>query len=153
MTELEQRFEPVFTTLRSMPGVVLRGNVRQHELAREFMRSAVLAYPCTFEETSCITAIEAMAGGCAIVTSRLGALPETLADAAVFVEGEPGSKTYTEQFARSIINILSDSCAWSTLHERSLKRSVFQSWQHVAKELTVRLSALLMNETRPNAPV
>ena len=37
----------------------------------------ILAYPSTWQETSCRVAMEAMSAHCAIVTSNWGALPET----------------------------------------------------------------------------
>jgi glycosyltransferase involved in cell wall biosynthesis len=63
------------------PGIVLRGRVNQKELAREFMRSGVWCYPTWFDETSCITAMEAQAAGCELVTSPIAALPETAGQA------------------------------------------------------------------------
>jgi glycosyltransferase involved in cell wall biosynthesis len=62
------------------PGVVMRGRVSQKELAREFMRAGVWCYPTWFSETSCISAMEAQAAGCAIVTCPIAALAETVGD-------------------------------------------------------------------------
>jgi glycosyltransferase involved in cell wall biosynthesis len=59
-------------------GVVMRGKVSQKELAREFMRAGVWCYPTWFSETSCITAMEAQAAGCFVVTAPIAALAETL---------------------------------------------------------------------------
>ena len=63
-------------------GVVFHDRVNQRELAREFMRSGVWTYPTWFDETSCITAMEAMAAGCRIVSTKRGGLVETLDGAA-----------------------------------------------------------------------
>ncbi len=59
-------------------GVVFRDRVNQRELAREFMRSGVFTYPQWFDETSCITAMEAMEAGCEIVASNKAGLGETV---------------------------------------------------------------------------
>ena len=37
----------------------------------------ILAYPSTFEETSCISVIDALSAGLKVVCSNIGALPET----------------------------------------------------------------------------
>lgn len=63
---------------RTTKGVVMRDRVNQRELAREFMRAGVWLYPTWFSETSCITAMEAQAAGCRIVTSPIAALTETV---------------------------------------------------------------------------
>lgn len=69
--------EVMFERARHTPGVVYRGPVGQAELREEAQRARVLAYPCCFPETSCIVAMEAMAGGAVVVGTELGALPET----------------------------------------------------------------------------
>lgn len=68
------------------PGVVMRDRVDQKELAREFMRAGVWVYGTWFTETSCITAMEAQAAGCHIVTSPVAALVETAGDRAHMLE-------------------------------------------------------------------
>ena len=58
-------------------GVIWEGGVDRKTL-REAARSCrALAYPSAFAETCCLTAMEAMASGCVVVGSTLGALPET----------------------------------------------------------------------------
>jgi len=59
-------------------GVTYHGRVGQRELAKAFLASSLWLYPTNFHETSCITAMEAQAAGAFAITSKLGALPETL---------------------------------------------------------------------------
>jgi glycosyltransferase involved in cell wall biosynthesis len=96
--------------LKSTPGVVFRDRVSQSELAREFMKAGVWAYPTWFSETSCITAMEAQAAGMYIVTSPIAALNETCPEVA-FVEGEWRSKEYAARFVGEVAN-------WLTIDDR-----------------------------------
>ena len=65
------------TRLANTEGVHSHGRVGQAGLARALLKASAWLYPTNFCETSCITAMEAMAAGAHSVTSRLGALPET----------------------------------------------------------------------------
>lgn len=60
-------------------GIEWHGRIGQKQLARELMKSGGLFYPGphSFEETFCISALEAQAAGCIPVTRDNGALPET----------------------------------------------------------------------------
>jgi glycosyltransferase involved in cell wall biosynthesis len=58
-------------------GVKFFGQVGQAELAKAFRLAHVWFYPTSFEETSCITALEAQAAGTKIVCTAVGALPFT----------------------------------------------------------------------------
>lgn len=60
------------------PGVTFHGMVGQDRLAEGFAKAGVWVYPTPTRETSCITAMKALAMGCFPVTSGIAALAETL---------------------------------------------------------------------------
>lgn len=60
------------------PGVFFHGRVSWAKLASHFRTAGVWLYPTRFIETSCMSAMEAAAAGCCTVTSRVGALQETV---------------------------------------------------------------------------
>jgi len=73
------KFEALYDACRALPGAEYIGPLPQPALAQALTEADILAYPSTFAETACISAMEAMALGCAVITTRLGALPETMA--------------------------------------------------------------------------
>lgn len=68
----------LYAWARALPGVIYSPPVSQSELAVHLRDAAALTYPSTFPETSCISVMEAMACGADVLTTELGALPETL---------------------------------------------------------------------------
>jgi protein O-GlcNAc transferase len=64
--------------LKKMKDVNFNKGVSQTRLADELYKIDMLTYPNIFPETSCITVLQAMACGCLVLTSKLGALEETM---------------------------------------------------------------------------
>lgn len=121
--------------LRKLPGCHLLESIPQKCLAREFMKSSILAYPTNFEESSCITAMEAQAGGCVPVTTALAALPETVGDGGVLIEGKAGTRTYFENYVEACHRLLSDPGYFQKLSQRGIERARHFGWQERAVEL------------------
>ena len=63
---------------KTMKDVTYNYGVSQEQLANELYNIEYLTYPNIFPETSCITVLQAMACGCLVITSNLGALKETM---------------------------------------------------------------------------
>ncbi|MFM2096128.1 MAG: hypothetical protein RIS70_3252, partial [Planctomycetota bacterium] len=82
----EQQFTDLYQQCHDLAGVAYFGSVNQTELATAYARADVLAYPSIFRETSCITVMESMASGCMVVSTKLGAVPETCAGYGVLID-------------------------------------------------------------------
>jgi len=102
----EKSYGTLYTACRNTYGVDYIGSVSQTKLAKELIKTSVLAYPNTFPETSCIAVMEAIAAGCFIVTSRLGALPETTAGFAKLIDVDGDWQRYGNLFIREVLNFL-----------------------------------------------
>jgi len=75
--ENDKMFQPLYDAANDMEGVNYHGTVSNDEVRKAMQNAHILAYPCTYPETSCITLIEAMSAGLLCVFPNFGALPET----------------------------------------------------------------------------
>ncbi len=102
----QENYGELYRQCQEIEGVEYIGAIPQKDLAKELQKVTVLAYPNTYLETSCIAVMEAMASGCYIVTSDLGALPETTAGFARLIPITPDRERYKIQFANGVISAL-----------------------------------------------
>jgi glycosyltransferase involved in cell wall biosynthesis len=93
----------------SVQGVRHFGRVDQATLAKAMLGAGVWAYPTWgIMETSCIGAQEAQAAGMRIVTSKIAALPETVGDRGVLIEGDWLSGEYQQAFVNEVLNAMGE---------------------------------------------
>ena len=79
----------------------------------------IFSYPSIWQETSCISAIEAMAAGCEVVTTNLGALYETCAPFGTFVNFDRNLNNLEKKFSKILLNAIKNF--WSDKNQNKLK--------------------------------
>jgi glycosyltransferase involved in cell wall biosynthesis len=121
-------FRQLYATLRTMAGVHYHGSVGQKTLRERSTRCRVLAYPCVFPETSCIAAMEAMAAGCVVSGTVVGALPET----AWRNPMTPIADGWLERWAFETVRLLVDDDYYMTLARQNLATVQVFDWPDVA---------------------
>jgi glycosyltransferase involved in cell wall biosynthesis len=128
-----QGTKEILSLLQTLPGCVVKGNMTQQQLAGEYLQAGLFFYPNTVRETCCITALEAQAAGCPVITSNLGALKETVGDGGIVIFGEPGSRQYNHDFIEAAERLLTDQECWWRFSNRAQQRiRENYSWERVA---------------------
>ena len=129
----------------AQPGVTWHGSVTQPVLLEHLARTGLFLYPNTFDETSCMAAIEAQAAGCVVVTSAKAGLNETVEHGrtGICVKGDPRSAEYQRVFMRTVTELLQNpqllkrfSC---NARERALQN---YTWASIASEWTAILESM-----------
>lgn len=139
-------YEPLFERADSMRNVLYMGYAPNNEVIKALQKSHIFAYPSMFEETCCLSMIEAGAAGCRMVTHNLGALPETGAEFARYVPIKINKHQIVESYASAIneeINSYWDNT--ELLKTQSDYYNKFYCWDKIQKEWENILSKFQIN--------
>lgn len=130
-----QKMKWKYQMIRSMheQGVTSLGRLSHEDLAKEFLSSGVWAYPTSFAEISCITAMKAQVAGCKVVTSGYAALQETVYIDEPEIELIHTKPDELKKFTQRLIKALQEPRDEDELKKvRQWALDNF-SWEHVAK--------------------
>ena len=147
-------FETLFERLHSLPHVSVPGAVSQTDLATGLSNGSVWAYSNTFAETFCISAREAVAAGNLVITTTLGALPETIGPLAFAMIDDTRNKTALREAFESELSALEQQ--WNVNREplmaHAMKQRVWLSengtWRHQADRFIGYISTWLRSLAR-----
>ena len=101
-------FTALYQRCRETDGVEYLGGLGQMELAGAMREATCLAYLNRFAETSCIAVLEALAAGCLVVSSQLGALPESGAGFACLIPVPEDPQEHAWRYAEAAVAALSE---------------------------------------------
>lgn len=124
------RSEHLLDRCRIEPGVIYKGYATNKAVRLALQNSHILAYPSTYIETSCLAAIESGAAGCKIVTTDLGALPETCGGYADLIPYQENKEQLTKNFADKLAETIDNyNCDDNKLIEQSNWFNQNYSWE------------------------
>ena len=128
---MPNQYDWLFNRCRTTPGVNYHGYATNKGIRRALQGAHIFAYPSIFEETSCLAAIEAGAAGCRIVTTDLGALPETCGQYAVYVPHTRNYERLIESYAHTLTQQIDDYWRMTELlREQSNYFNTHYSWHN-----------------------
>ncbi len=134
--------------LATTPGVTWHGRLPQDKLAQLYGSADAWCYPSSFLEVSCISAMEAMAGGAVPVASACGALRETIGDAGILIPGMPEERSFGPLFVRSLLALLTSPQIRTPLMYRGKKRAEELTWDKSYEEHWKLLVASLLEPSK-----
>ena len=107
-----QKYEDLFNECEKTKNVNYLGYIENKKMIELLKSMHIFTHPSIWPETSCIAAIEAMAAGCQVVSTNLGALYETCSPFGTFVNFDRNfdnlEKKYAKILLESVLNFWSD---------------------------------------------
>jgi glycosyltransferase involved in cell wall biosynthesis len=138
-------YDWLFEELEKTPGINVKGYAPNEEIRKSLEEAHIFAYPSVFEETSCISVIEAMCAGCQAVVTNYGALYETCGEYADFITYDNDHKRLAQKYA-TVLNKVIDNYWTPENQERLAEQFVFYNknwtwekrftqWQNLLKKV------------------
>tara|TARA_R100000231_G_scaffold132753_1_gene105374 strand:+ start:1043 stop:1984 length:942 start_codon:yes stop_codon:yes gene_type:complete len=98
----DKSYEPLWEKAKNLPNVNYMGYCDHKELVAKLKEYDVNCFPSIWEETFCISAMESLAAGQLLITTDLGALPETCAEFPIYIPYTPNKEKLSIQTAECI---------------------------------------------------
>jgi len=116
---LGKTYEDLFKDCRNTKNVNYFGFLENEKIIEKLKEMHIFSYPSIWPETSCIAAIEAMAAGCEVVTTNLGALNETCSPFGKIINFEKTPQELEQKYKEALLESIKNF--WSDKTQKKLK--------------------------------
>jgi len=128
--QMRQYYEYLWGRCNELKNVTNLGALGKRQLAELMSRCMLYVYPTTFEDTSCMVALEANACGTPFIAFKTGALPETMHEAgAILLDLDEKGQVDKKLFAKTVKTALHK---WTGLHKKAKAKR--QTWPEIAAQ-------------------
>jgi len=136
-------YDDVFSRAKRMKNVNYMGYASNSGIRRALQNAHIYTYPSIFEETSCLSAIEAGAAGCKMLVTNFGALYETCSDWATFISYTKDYDFLIERYTKQLNKTIDSYRHDDIFYERQSNHfNEFYSWDTRIIEWKTFLSEL-----------
>jgi glycosyltransferase involved in cell wall biosynthesis len=142
-SENDHYFKELYDLAKSDPDIVFHGVKTNKEVLEVVGNCSLMAYPNIFVETFCLSAMEAIAQGVPVITSDLGALPETVGDCGIIIKNHPKTIEYQDEFCRQIKMFFADENLRQALRINCTKRKIL-TWKDVAEKIEEKIKEIML---------
>lgn len=108
--------------------IIYFGWVGKEHLIKAWVNADIWLYPCVWEETFCLTALEAAASRTLAVTSDLAALKETVGDRGILISGNPETQEWKDEALKQIQKALSNKVIYDELIQSNYRWAKEHRW-------------------------
>ena len=147
----DEQFKPLYEQAQQLPNVNYIGYKPNEYILEHMTDYDLYVYPSIFEETSCVSALEALAAGVHVITNNFGALYETCAEWPVYVTYNTNYEAMARDTAAAIevaASYLHEDFIQDHLEEQQKFYKRFYSWHKKGMEWTNFLQGVINDKKR-----
>ena len=126
---IDPEINETMTTLKLHERVKITGYIKDEDLPK-YYRGAVAFVSPSLIEGFCLPAVEAMASGCPVICSSVGAFPEIVGEAGIMID-----PTHVDVLAKTLVRVSKDSSLRLKMREHGLKKSKQFTWKIFASNV------------------
>ena len=144
---MDEQYRHVYKKAEDMDQVNYNSSVSNDTIREELTKNHIMAYPSTYMETACITALESLSAKCMVVCPNLAALPETCANFAWLYGYEPDPGRHVAVHAHILARAIDAYWKDETQSLLNLQKSyfdMFYNWDIRINQWTAFLESLKM---------
>lgn len=124
-------YDELFARAKRMKNVNYMGYASNDGIRKAVQKAHIYTYPSVFEETSCLSALEAGAAGCKMLVTNFGALYETCSEWATYVSYTPDRQILVDRYTKLLEQTIDNYRHDDPMHERQSEFfNTFWSWQN-----------------------
>ena len=142
----DEMFKEMFDLCRKHPKIEYHGYEPNAVVRSALEKSHVFAYPCTWMETGCLAAIEALCSGNMVVCSDYGVLPETVRPYGFTYQYLEDPNEHASLFLKNLtsaVGMVREEHMTKYLRQQQTVMNSLYDWNNVSKHWTKLLRSLL----------
>jgi glycosyltransferase involved in cell wall biosynthesis len=142
----DKKYQGLYDQAKQLPNVNYIGYKPNSYILEHLQNYHIFAFPSIWEETSCISAIEAMSAGLHCIVTNYGALFETCAEYATYLPYQKSYENLAKRFAYAIekaASNLSDPAVQEHLQIQIDYTNRFYNWERIGSLWTNFLKAAI----------
>ena len=141
----DDQYKPLYEKAKSLPNVNYMGYCDHRTLVGKLKDYDVNCFPSIWEETFCISAMESLAAGQILITTDLGALPETCCEFPIYIPYTQNKDKLATQLTHTILqtkNMLNQDISQHLRFQQEYYKR-FYDWRHIANHWSGFLSGAI----------
>jgi len=132
--DFDSEHSELLNVIKSTEYIKFMGRVENEELAEHQLAADFWYYPTAWQETFCISALEALAAGCICVTTNLAGLTDTIGDRGILLNKEIYSQEYFDEALQKIVEIAKNDNIKEQMRVKSVEWAMKQTWSSRTSE-------------------